>query len=347
MLYRLGPTQYQWNGGLRVAISADTRKCVVFFGKLVPPKAGANSKASSEVAYGGTGFLAAYNDEGYTFRYLVTCRHVAKRLEDGFFLRLNTVAGGSEELPIDVDAHWQYHPDKTVDIAVTNIGINALQFDHFAVPLSKISKRENIGAGQRMHIVGLFRLHYGKRRNVPIVHTGHIAALADPVEKIAITDRTTGKRVLSEAYLVEAQTLEGLSGSPVFVQEYVAFPIMADGEGKIIATFGEVNLLGVYQGAWDGRPGEILETDRNMAGDYRIPVGMGMVVPIEKVIELIEGNDDLKKWREESKDQERASRAAITDSAFPAAPAKDANPQHREDFTSLLSAAARKQQSDD
>jgi len=41
-----------------------------------------------------------------------------------------------------------------------------------------------------------------------------------------------------------------------------------------------------------------LESDRSFKGSYRVPVGMGLVVPIERVIELIEENETLKKWRE-------------------------------------------------
>jgi hypothetical protein len=333
-----------------MAISDDVRKCVVFFAKPAPPKPGEPDKGASNVAYGGTGFLASYHSGGYTFRYLVTCRHVAEELDVDFFMSLNTNAGPSELAPVET-ADWQSHPDPTVDIALTRIGLNARHYDHLAVELSKSADKSNIACGQRMHIVGLFRLHRGSTRNVPIVHTGHIAALADPKEKIAVEDRH-GKRVETECYLVEAQTLQGLSGSPVFIQQYLHLParISHPDEGDrdvYLNAFGEVTLLGVYQGAWDAHPGSVLAADRDL-GKLRVPVGMGLVIPISRVIEVIEGNETLKKLRERDIERNIAPRAAKMDSAFSSDhPATDENPNHREDFTSLVNAAARKRPQDD
>jgi len=148
----------------------------------------------------------------------VTCRHVGL----DFFIRLNTVSGGAE-LAVAEGANWQYHADESVDIAATSIMLNAARFDHLTLPLSQTTRREDLGCGQQIHIVGLFRLHFGAQRNIPIVHTGHIAALPDARERVLVTNPSSGKPILAESYLVEAQTLEGLSGSPVFVQEYVAW----------------------------------------------------------------------------------------------------------------------------
>jgi hypothetical protein len=347
MNYLLRPRLCSQNGGLRVAVSEDARKCVVFFGLLIPPKKGADSTKPNEIQYSGTGFVVSHHDnDGYRSDYLVTCRHVAKHLEDDFFIRMNTVAGGAEQIPIE-NAEWQYHPDSSVDIAATVIGIDGLHFDHRALPLTKAATRDRIFCGQRIHIAGLFRLHYGEKRNIPIVHTGHIAALADPREKVAIKDRVSGKQILAESHIVEAQTLEGLSGSPVFVQEYYPWQTKDDlGGDTTIAAFGNMTLLGVYQAAWDALPGAILAEDRNLSGSQRVPVGMGIVVPIERVIELIEGNDMMKKWRENKKEEKRSENAATMDSGFSAPPANDANPTHLEDFTRLVDVAARKKPKD-
>jgi hypothetical protein len=295
---------------LRVAINELAKKCVIFFAKPVSP-------TGSDARECGTGFLVSYEDkDGDTFRYLVTCRHVAKRLALDFFVRLNTVTGGVELCPIE-DADWAYHADETVDIAATDIGLNALNFDQLTVRLSESSQRDAVACGQRIHIIGLFRLHSGTKRNVPIVHTGHIAALADPLEKIEITDRITGDKIQVESHLVEAQTLEGLSGSPVFVQEYVAWRAQATRSAVTsdiaMAAFGTVKLFGVYQGAWDGEPGKILQADRNLKSNNRIPVGMGLVVPIERLRELIEQNETLKQRRAEIKQNKNANRATTKD----------------------------------
>ena len=330
---RLGPRQSVQCGGLRVAIASDVRKAVCFFGTTDPK--------SGDVVYGGTGFLVAYNDEGITSCYLVTCRHVAEHLDIDFFLRANTTDGSVENLQVE-SASWQYHHSDNVDIAATDILLNAIEFDHLTLPLTKIVDRENVACGQRIHIVGLFRLHFGNNRNVPIVHTGHIAALADPNELVPVRNPITRQTIFAELYLVEAQTLEGLSGSPVFIQEYKSFRT-PDGE-RVITGFGEVSLLGVYQSAWDARPGDILAADRNLSGNLRVPVGMGTVVPIERLVELIKENEVFKKYRSALKERALAERAATMDAGLLGAGTEltGENPDHREDFTRLVSAAAKK-----
>jgi len=70
-----------------------------------------------------------------------------------------------------------------------------------------------VQCGDSICIVGLFHWHSGSGRNTPIVHSGNIALLPDPMEKIPIKDRIAGQLQKVEAYLVEAQTFEGLSGA--------------------------------------------------------------------------------------------------------------------------------------
>ena len=56
-------------------------------------------------------------------------------------------------------------------------------------------------------------------------------------------------------------------------------------------------MLGIYVGAWDGAPGEILSRERDFKGGIRVPVGMGIVVPAQKIIELIRGDSGLMAYR--------------------------------------------------
>jgi len=184
-----------------------------------------------------------------------------------------------------------------------------------------------------------------------------VALLPDPREKIPLKDRTTGQTIEVEGYLVEAQTLEGLSGSPVFIREFARLASGELSDGSQALVFGGVSLLGIYSGAWDGEPGEILAADRGRRGNFRVPVGVGIVVPVEKLEQLLRDNPNLKKQREKFAADQRAKRAAIQDDAFPVAspdatekaapPSSDANPNHREDFNSLLNAAARTRVSED
>jgi hypothetical protein len=182
-------------------------------------------------------------------------------------------------------ATWAYHPDPTVDLAVSNLSLSGKIFDIIYYPLrdkpffGEDDRIANFGGpndvlcGDPVSIIGLFRLHYGKQRNIPIVHTGHVAALPDPDERIPIKD-AEGNKFEAEAYLVEAQTLDGLSGSPVFTKESLILTGMNKVHGEHPSSYGALVLLGLYVGSWDGHPGEILASDRGLRSDkIRVPVG--------------------------------------------------------------------------
>ncbi len=73
----------------------------------------------------------------------------------------------------------------------------------------EICKRDNFGIGEDLFFPGLFTQRPGENANLPIVRIGNIAAM--PEESV----RTTWG-VLPRAYLIEARSIGGLSGSPVF-----------------------------------------------------------------------------------------------------------------------------------
>lgn len=319
MQYVLGHPIHAMNGGLTVRIADDARKCVVFFGQSAPP--------AGEIEYGGTGFIVSLPHDGMASMYLLTCRHVARRLEKtgGFVIRANLKQGGSEPLQVD-HVEWAYHPDKTVDLAATDFYFGP-DVDHASYALEGTLNRMTYKAhcGDPVNIVGLFRLHSGTHRSTPIVHCGHIAALADAKERVPLKDRTTKEKIEAEVHLVEAQTLEGLSGSPVFTHFYVRLRDMVLPEGGHPLAHGLVKLLGLYIGAWDGE-----------AGELRVPLGMGLVVPFEKIMELLMDHPVLKDHRKQRLEYKRSRDAAVMDSGFSAHPAVQAEPAKAEPGPSAL-----------
>ena len=254
-----------------------------------------------KVEYGGTGFLVVHKDGGYDFPYLVTARHVAKGL-DGAVLRANTKDGGSGEMDIVV-GRWYCHPDqspnKFVDVALAEFALGE-EFDCRYFPSDSLlsnekRKNKNIGAGDLVQIVGLFRPLAGERENLVVVHSGSLALVPEEGETIPIEDAGVTKYV--EGYLVEAQTLKGLSGSPVFVRRTVSAKPMKPEESPISPkAHGAVWLLGLYQGAWPGKPDKVLAEDRDFNGTVRVPVGMGIVCPASKIWDILE-MDELKEVR--------------------------------------------------
>lgn len=339
--------------GFIVRVNDDARKSVVFFG--VPTPEG--------VQYGGTGFMLCDFEEGILIPYIVTARHVAKELDKyrdtGFYIRANRKDGGNPLVEIE-SADWAYHPDPTVDLAVAHLSLNGKIFDIIYYPLrdkffvneDRIAKHgdpSDVLCGDPVSIIGLFRLHAGKQRNIPIVHTGHVAALPDANERIPIKD-SQGNKFEAEAYLVEAQTLDGLSGSPVFTKEHLVLTPLSKHHGEHAGAYGALVLLGLYVGSWEGHPGEILASDKGLRSDkIRVPVGMGIVVPAQKILDIVRGDPALNSYRKKRVEAVKAAKAAATqddsagqDAAFPDLPANSVNPTHREDFMRLVDAAARK-----
>jgi hypothetical protein len=88
-----------------------------------------------------------------------------------------------------------------------------------------------------------------------------------------------------EAYLIEARSIGGLSGSPVFVN----LGVVRETPDRPPFTLGRVAvyLLGLVHGHWDVESGLIGEANVNM--------GIAIVTPIQKAAEMIE--DDVDAFR--------------------------------------------------
>jgi hypothetical protein len=266
----------------------------VFFGQPSP--------TSGEVEYCGTGFLVTCKIDGWGFGYLVTARHVAERVNPSnqSVVRVNTPDHSSAPVLVD-DVHWTYHPDPNVDVAVTPCQLDQKTFDIGYYNLPDIVKRDaspyRVQCGDPICVIGLFHLHSGSQRNTPIVHSGNIALLPDPKEPIPVSNPGTGELLHMEAYLVEAQTLEGLSGAPVFQREIVSVRDLGEHNGGPALLETGAQLLGVYSAAWAGYPSPTVSDEKNLSPNRRVPIGMGIVVPSEKILELVMEGPDLKKSR--------------------------------------------------
>jgi hypothetical protein len=325
----------------------DARKCVVFFGC---------PDISGDIKYRGTGFLTVYLDaDGRHTRYLVTAKHVASKFTQGDLIRMNLVAGGARNWEME-EMRWVYHPSADIAVAPFSWGreydVGPFNLSYGLTEQRRIDKR--IECGDLAYIVGLFRLHSGSKKNVPIVHTGHIAAGPDDTELVTLTDRVTRKKYSTVAYLIEAQTLDGLSGSPVFVRRGVKAHAAEDGTINPLG-YGAVFLLGVYLGSWEGDADETLAKDRDIdTNKVRVPVGMGTVAPFDQIIQVIEG-EELSELRRQARDSAASGAELMSDFvlevevsnvSLPYLRSKP-NPSHREDFTRLVDAAGKKKPQDE
>lgn len=324
----------------------DIRKCVVFLGYADP----ADRERGIHVK--GTGFFQIY--EGVN--YLVTARHVAHELQDiGWVVRMNKRDGTCKNIEADSVA-WVFHPDDNVDLAVTPFFFTPqliAAFDHLNLPHERLLTAEMmdnhyIGLGDSCFTIGLFHLLVGEKRNLPIVHGGSIALLPGD-GKIPVRDWFDEKKTrMVEAFVIESQSMPGLSGSPVLVQPTITTDASLrrrDGTtspGSQLTVENNSYLLGIFQAAWHAKPSEIVAVDRGKP--IVVSVGMGIVIPAQRLVEVFE-LPALKKPREEWNQRLRHANAATptaVPAATPAPPATKGDAQHKERFTALLDAAVRK-----
>ena len=109
-------------------------------------------------------------------------------------------------------------------------------------------------------------------------------------------------------------------------------------------------LLGLWMASWQREPSPELALATGIGPSSRVPLGMGIVVPANKIAETL-NDQELTVARQNEYQRRLKERAAETDSlqpnVAPASPVVNASPNHREDFTSLLTAAAKTKPQDD
>lgn len=261
--------------------------------------------ADGQYRYGGTGFFVAIDDEinpsVYSWMYLVTARHCVARAEQhgGLFARLNTLQGASHFLKLD--SHWSFPTNDASDLAIIPVGIRdptrvkprAITADLFAT--DQVIAKRDIGIGDDLVIVGLFTERVGQQRNRPIVRSAMLSALADE----PMIDSATGLEY--SAYIAEARSIGGLSGSPVFVAlgpNRVTYETderqMPRGTARL-ATAPAFYLLGIVRHHWD-----YAVSGSNVGfglGELQaVNMGLAAVTPVADLVGLLH-REDLVKWR--------------------------------------------------
>jgi hypothetical protein len=277
----------------------EIRKCVLFLG----------TKKDGKFIPSATTFLVAHEEHGMRLGFLVTAQHAVSGLltnEQDIWVRENRKDGTSQETIVPPDM-WHFHPNhpRESDVAACMVNFSG-DSDVHAIPLNgskgivaskDVMARMEMGLGDEVAIVGLFTSHYGVDHNLPIIRIGNIAAVQDePV--------FTNYCGYMDAHLIEARSIGGLSGSPVFVvlppvrlmKQETGIPGHHTRQTKF--TDGQAMfLLGLVHGHFDakGLHGDIVVEDARISGS--IHTGIGIVVPVEKILETINEPD----WVDERK----------------------------------------------
>ncbi len=276
----------------------------------------------------------ARETEQFQFQHIVTARHVIDGIgNQDICIRVNNVGPGMSLLHTQRARHWHVFDSKEyVDIAVAPLFVPSADYDvlHMDMGSDVIDPRKPdppSRPGDEIFVVGLFTSHYGEARNIPIVRFGHISAMDE-------------EPVLTEfgympGYLVELKSLGGLSGSPVFVKQ------IREGETN---TY----LLGVMHGHFlIENPEDAISVSGKDKPTGQINTGIGLVIPVKRVLDVLE-QPSFEAKKRAMVDLIRRSSNVKADSAAKVVVAdaplheSDAKPTHREDFTSLLTAAVKR-----
>jgi hypothetical protein len=241
--------------------------------------------------------------------YLVTAKHCVEGSRPGdLYVRLNIRNGQFEY--IKLDSEWIFPQDTSVDLAIMPFKISAFEFEYQTLPFSMLAtdakiKEHSIGIGEEVAITGLFCERAGRKRNIPIVRFGNIAAM--PIEKLE--DIKTKKEF--HGYLIEARSIGGLSGSPV-----IAFL----GPSRIANNAVHMRhyyffLLGVIRGHWH-RPAIVPHRKRNrsvLEDDLgELNFGIAVVTPATELESLLMDDRLCSKRRKEEEAMAKEIAKALT-----------------------------------
>jgi len=260
-------------------------KCTVFLG---------SKKADGAYEVRGTAFfLGRELNQEHKFVYLVTAKHVLDGIKnklglDSVGVRINIKGGLSRWFDVKI-SEWKSHPNHSpespVDVSVFLVTGALHDLDIECYPLNEaatksVIDRNEIGVGDELFFTGLFHYRYGSQRNIPIVRIGNIAAMPDPNE---LVPTSIGK---VEAYLIEARSIGGLSGSPVYVN--LGTTRWVDGEVRFAPKRFNFYLLGLMHGHWDSsNAADLDEVNADDKVTKGVNVGIGIVIPTVKILEVI------------------------------------------------------------
>ncbi len=273
------------------------RKCVAF---LVTDKPGKYMNEAMKKPAGTAFFVRVPINTDCYITYAVTARHAIdkSRADGSLYVRINPVSGKADDIPISQD-DWVSLP--LTDVAVMPVSFGTQDYDLLSIPLSMLAtegivKKQEIGIGDDVFFVGLFSEYAGQERNQPIIRFGNISLM--PHEEIPLKldpAPDSEDATPTYAYLVEARSWGGLSGSPAFVY----FPFdrkpgisrIAGGEfdklGKFEFGEGPFALLGLVYGHYPIKQ-EVVEKG-NILGGVEVPInaGIAVVIPAQKIYDTL------------------------------------------------------------
>jgi hypothetical protein len=254
-------------------IDEQFRKCATYvLGNARDPQTSAIGKRLF-----GTAFFVTVSNAIYA----VTAQHILDNSEDfgPLFIRLSTATGYVDfEAP---QSAWTRHPSTDVAAIRAPIPHNAdfRSIDQSMLLTDQMVVEHRVGAGDELFFTGLFSEHPGREKVQPIMRFGTISMM--PHEPIKVKDLRVATEI--DAYLVEARSWGGHSGSPAFIY----YPAYRFGNSLSVPTTLPTFLLGLVQSHYEISSDIDLVGDIQGSGTVPINAGIAAVVPSQKIIDVL------------------------------------------------------------
>jgi hypothetical protein len=248
----------------------------------------------------GTGFFVVVEvtaDIGLL--YLVTARHVVEGAREvgPLHLRLNRRGGEDPQfVKLDPDVWYVAHD---TDVAVAEIRpelAHACDLQYLRqsqIATSDVIAAEQVGPGDEVFFSGLFTGFPGVKRAEPVIRFGNVSMMPNEPVPIKNADDSVSH---VDAFLVEARSWGGQSGSPAFVffpatrrLGSLHLPPLGETSGGDVFIPDDVRprLLGLVHGHFD------IKTDVAFSGDVygsaHVPLnaGVAIVIPAQKIVDTL------------------------------------------------------------
>jgi hypothetical protein len=230
--------------------------------------------------------------------YLVTAAHLIDYVEtalnvDGLvWIRFNGKDGNLQTTSTK-PSEWIRHPDPGADVAALRWPLDKGIGDHIAWSMEvqlidDLIQKYAVGPGDDVFIIGLFSKAEGKTRNIPIARVGNIAAM--PTEPL----RT--KKGTAKVFLIEARSIGGLSGSPVFL--HLGHMRLLEEDKRGIGTRGVfMGLPKFWMGMIHGHYDDVEEKRQEL-----VNMGIALVIPHERIVDVINSPKEIQLRRDMEKE---------------------------------------------
>lgn len=230
----------------------------------------------------------------------MTARHVVENTPDSeeLYIRVNTLTGKPLDVPAPA-ASWKKHP--VTDVAAIPMNWpEPKTLDAMTIPFTKLPRDKpqvtanRITEGDEILIVGLLTHFPGSKRIQPIVRSGRIALM--PHKKIPV-EVSRDKVEDVDAYLIEAMSWPGLSGSPIII-----YPNRNPANPHSFDYMLEYLVLGLLHGPVELEKDVVFIRD---TATIRLGSGIAVAIPGEASCELLTDHPELRVHRAELLDQRK------------------------------------------